>query len=291
MLVKANKSIYTQKTTYPLQEGCEGTAPNAPSDKSVAISAETWRALKTCGLTGQEIQAYLALLEKGSLNASEVSREAGVPYSKIYEVLGSLERKGWIETEAGRPNLYYAKPPVEAVETTRLRMADLIRASGKQIVGDLQPIYEKKGSRERPDIWIVRGEFNILARVGEVCSRAIEELLVAIPAVSKEISRMLESSYLEVRRGVRVHILAKEGADPGLIEGLRRLGEVRLRDQMFGGGVISDAKEVLLILEGDKGQGPALAIWSSHIGLARFAKNYFEYLWKDAGEYQEPRNA
>jgi hypothetical protein len=34
-------------------------------------------------------------------------------------------------------------------------------------------------------------------------------------------------------------------------------------------------------LEEEKG-GAALAIWSDHIGLARFAKGYFEYLWNDA---------
>jgi hypothetical protein len=25
-----------------------------------------------------------------------------------------------------------------------------------------------------------------------------------------------------------------------------------------------------------------LAIWSDHAGLAKFAKNYFEYLWRDS---------
>jgi len=43
---------------------------------------------------------------------------------------------------------------------------------------------------------------------------------------------------------------------------------------------------VMLLLEGEEG-GRALAIWSDHAGLARFAKNYFEYLWRDASFHQK----
>jgi hypothetical protein len=50
---------------------------------------------------------------------------------------------------------------------------------------------------------------------------------------------------------------------------------------MFGGGIIADGREVILIL-GQEDEAMSLAIWSDHIGLAKFAKNYFEYLWRDS---------
>ena len=65
-------------------------------------------------------------------------------------------------------------------------------------------------------------------------------------------------------------------------ERLKTLGVVRFRDQMFGGGVISDKKEVLLLLGGETEGEDNLAIWSDHTGLARFARSYFEYLWREA---------
>jgi hypothetical protein len=40
----------------------------------------------------------------------------------------------------------------------------------------------------------------------------------------------------------------------------------------------------MLLLEEEE-EGTALAIWADHVGLARFAKNYFEYLWRDASYY------
>jgi hypothetical protein len=51
---------------------------------------------------------------------------------------------------------------------------------------------------------------------------------------------------------------------------------------MFGGGIIADGREVILLL-GQEEEAISLAIWSDHIGLARLAKNYFEFLWEDSG--------
>jgi hypothetical protein len=50
---------------------------------------------------------------------------------------------------------------------------------------------------------------------------------------------------------------------------------------MFGGGIIADGREVILLLGQEGEEAVGLAIWSDHIGLAKFAKNYFEYLWAD----------
>jgi hypothetical protein len=57
------------------------------------------------------------------------------------------------------------------------------------------------------------------------------------------------------------------------------VGEIRVRDGMFGGGVIVDSREALLFLGEDK---PTLVIWSNHMGLVKFARDYFQYLWETA---------
>ncbi|MFA5364358.1 MAG: TrmB family transcriptional regulator, partial [Candidatus Bathyarchaeia archaeon] len=59
----------------------------------------------------------------------------------------------------------------------------------------------------------------------------------------------------------------------------------RLRDNMFGGGVIVDGKEALLFLgEADtkRSYTGLLVIWSNHIGLVKFAREYFQLLWDTA---------
>ena len=76
------------------------------------------------GLNAYEIDAYTVLLEMGQMTAMEISREAKVPYSKMYEVLNSLKEKGWIKSSETRPFKYYPVPPLEAVRFTKLRLED-----------------------------------------------------------------------------------------------------------------------------------------------------------------------
>jgi hypothetical protein len=67
--------------------------------------------------------------------------------------------------------------------------------------------------------------------------------------------------------------------------------EVRVREQMFGGGIIADGREVILLLGQEREEEAiGLAIWSDHIGLARFAKNYFDYLWADTKSAKDNTN-
>ena len=59
----------------------------------MSISDKVRKSLEKIGLTSYEIRTYISLIDGGELNASELSNKSGVPYSKIYEVLGTLEEK------------------------------------------------------------------------------------------------------------------------------------------------------------------------------------------------------
>jgi len=216
------------------------------------------------------------------MTASEISEMAPLPYSKIYEVLGNLERKGWIESESGRPLKYYPRSPPDALEATRLRREKLLKTSETQILGELTPIFQKRESQERPDIWIVRGEFNIMSKTRETMEKSTKEILVAVPGLTKEMLDLVSPTLLHLKsRGVKIQLMTTENAEKQTLNELGECAEVRVRGQMFGGGIVSDVQEVMLLLEEEEGRAP-LAIWSDHVGLARFAKNYFEYLWNDA---------
>jgi len=253
----------------------------------MSISGETWRSLKGLGLTQYEIKAYIALLAKGPMQANAVSREADIPYSKIYDVLSNLEKKGWIETDHDRPARYYPKSPSTAVETVKMKFESELKRSEAQIISELQPIYESKDTRETPKIWIVRGEFNILTKIREAVSRCEAELLIAVPTILREAVELLAPILTVLKsRGIGIAMMTTRDVDPKLLTRLSHLSELRVRDQMFGGGVIRDAKEVIILL-GEDGVGTStLAIWSEHPGLARFAKSYFTYLWNEARPYE-----
>jgi len=250
---------------------------------SAPVSEDAKKILQEVGLTEYETRAYLILLERGVMTASEVSEHGGIPYSKVYETLNSLERKGWIEVERGRPSRYFPKAPSESLEAARLRLEDMVSSWKRVILGELQPLYEKRELMEKPDIWILRGEFSILAKLKEMLDVAKNELMIAVPVFAEGFVDASVSVLERVRSsGVRVQIMMTEGEH---LEKVAEVGEARVRDNLFGGGVIVDGKEALLFLgEADtkRSYSGLLVIWSNHIGLVKFAREYFQLLWDTA---------
>src|ERR687896_128798 len=252
----------------------------------MSISDKSRKAMESLGLTSYEIKVYLSLLETGSMTASDISKKSGVPYSKIYEVLNSLEEKGWLESDSSRPQKFFPKSPLTALEAMRMRIESSIRDSENMIMSELMPIYEKSGVRERPEIWVVRGVYNIAAKIGEIIQTCQHELLIALPEVAEGIARPIQPTLRTLHeKGVRITVLASSEASTDIVRAISRIADVRLKKNMFGGGVIGDSRQVMILLsEGrsENGNFEPIAIWAEHIGLARFAKDYFHYLWADA---------
>lgn len=247
------------------------------------VSEDAKKALHEVGLTEYETRAYLILLERGVMTASEVSEHGRIPYSKVYETLNSLERKGWVEVERGRPSRYFPKAPSEALEAARLRLEDMVNSWKGVVMGELQPLYEKRELLEKPDIWILRGEFSIMAKLREMLDITKNELLIAVPGFAKGFVDSYVSVLGQLRgSGVETKVMVSENWD---VDELARLGMARVRDNLFGGGVIVDGKEALLFLgEADtkRSYSGLLVIWSNHIGLVKFAREYFQLLWDTA---------
>ncbi len=250
---------------------------------SSTVSEDAKKVLHEVGLTEYETKAYLILLERGVMTASEVSEYGGIPYSKVYETLNSLEKKGWVEAERGRPTRYFPKAPSEALEAARLRLEDMVNSWKHIVLGELQPLYEKRELMEKPDIWILRGEFSVMAKLREMLDAVKSELLIAVPDFAKGFVDASVSILGHVRNnGVNVKIMVTGDWNE---KELALLGSARLRDNLFGGGVIVDGKEALLFLgeaDSKRSYSGLLVIWSNHIGLVKFAKEYFELLWNTA---------
>lgn len=249
----------------------------------MSIGERTKKALKDFGLTEYEARAYISLVESGPMTASGLSGTASIPYSKIYEILGNLERKGWVETEQGRPSVHYPKAPTLALESSLLRVENTLRSSQAEVLEELQPLYEKKEVKERPDIWIVRGQQNIIDKIRESLDRTRKELLIAMPIVPDPIIALVAPLLETVRqRGVKISVMIPEATARGTVKKLMGLADVRLRSQMFGGGLISDSTRIIILLGEEPEKGLSLAISSDHSGLVKFGKIYFEFLWESS---------
>jgi sugar-specific transcriptional regulator TrmB len=231
------------------------------------------------GLNAYEIDAYIVLLEGGQMTAMEISQEAKVPYSKMYEVLNSLKEKGWVKSSESRPFKYYPVPPLEATRFTKLRLEDKYLNWENTVAQELQPLYEKRELVERPDMLILRGQQAVLGKLEEVLKKATMEIVIAAPEFAKPVITMAEPllGSGSLKKTVKVKLMVAGKKDDWLfLKKYSGLSELRIRDHMFGGGIIADGKEAMLLLGEDK---PSLVIWSNHVGLVGFAREYFQFLW------------
>jgi sugar-specific transcriptional regulator TrmB len=248
---------------------------------SRTVGEEAKKTLHELGLTAYETAVYLSLVERGVMTASEVSESANVPFSKVYEVLNCLERKGWIDVERGRPSRYFAKAPTEALEATRRGFEEKMQSWTRTFEEELQPLYEKRELREKPDIWILRGETSVLAKLQEMLGKAHREVMIAAPIFVRGLAKKALPLLVSLRMvDVKVLLMVAGEPEDWELERLEGTVEIRGRSNLFGGGVIVDGEEALLFLgEEDR---PSLVIWSNHVGLVKFAKDYFRYLWESA---------
>jgi len=255
----------------------------------LSISDKTRKALEKIGLTSYEIKAFSSLLKSSELTAADLSQKSGIPYSKIYEVLGTLEEKGWIGSDDSRPTKYFAKSPATGLDTTKNELESQFKKNQNIILNELVPLYEKSGTSEKPDIWVLSGAFNIAAKILEMVESCTNEVMIALPEAGEGLVKQALPKLRQLHdKGVDITILTSDKMDKESLRSISRVAPVKVKKGLFGGGIISDKRYVVILL-GPEISGSdstdTVAIWADHAGLAGFAREYFEYLLKDAKKF------
>jgi sugar-specific transcriptional regulator TrmB len=252
----------------------------------MSISDKTKKSLEKIGFTSYEIKSFSSLLRSKEMTASDLSQKSGVPYSKIYEVLGSLEEKGWIGSDDSRPTKYFAKSPSTGIESTKQKMENDFLQNQNIILNELVPLYEKSGTSEKPDIWVLSGAINITAKILELVENCKNEVMITLPEVGIELVKQALPKLRALHdKGVKITILTSDKINKESITSMKRVAEVKVKKGLFGGGIISDKRYVVILLGPEiagENSSDVIAIWADHTGLAGFARQYFEYLLKDS---------
>lgn len=202
----------------------------------MSISDKTRKSLDNVGLTSYEIRTFTSLLKGGELTASDISQKSGVPYSKIYEVLGTLEEKGWVGSDDSRPTKYFAKSPATALETTKQKQEQDFKENQNVILNELIPLYEKSGTSERPDIWVLSGTVNIATKILEMVESCKNEVMIALPKAGEDlVKQALPKLRLLHDKGVDITILTSDSIDKESLKAISRVAQVKIKKRSFWG--------------------------------------------------------
>lgn len=147
------------------------------------------------GLSEYEARVYVAFLKRGPATAYEAAREAGVPTSKVYEVVARLEHKGIIspmDDEARKR--YMPISPEEYMHTSRQIMDQTLDLLG-------QEFRAMKSARPVSFIWNVTRYDALMDRVRRMILKARSTLLLSL--WSEEAEKLGGLIAEAVARGVR----------------------------------------------------------------------------------------
>jgi len=107
------------------------------------------RLRKIFDLNLYEVKIWTALLSRGTSTAGELSNISDVPRSRTYDILESLDKKGFVIMKLGKPIKFIALKPDEVVErvkrnlmkTAQERTKRLETLKGDEVLGELNNLF------------------------------------------------------------------------------------------------------------------------------------------------------
>ncbi len=236
--------------------------------------------LKISGLTDNEIKIYITLLAEGPLTAKEVSLKTGIPYAKIYSHLEKLRRKELLEKSGERPAKYIVKTPYLIYAYVKRKVEEEL-AKLRRIVSLMERICMNKGSSSR-EIYVIFGLNNVISMVTLSLLKAKKQILMAISNIPYEHFRELISILRELKGKCDIRLLVSQNYDiKRFREDINDVGiELKVKDEMFGSGLIVDEKETVIVVKDSCGE--YVGIVAKHKHLVDIARTYYEFLWGKA---------
>ncbi len=241
-----------------------------------------------------EVKIWTALLSRGISTAGELSDITDVPRSRAYDVLESLERKGFVVMKLGKPIKYIAIAPQEIIERMKkkaeLSAADKITRLEKlkdtEMLGELKRLYEKGIEMVEPSelSGALKGRHNLHDHL-DLMVRDAEES-IEILTTGAEFKRLVEYHLPSLKgakeKGVNIRIAApidKQNAEAA--EAAKGVAEVRHIDHIDARFYVIDNDEVMFMILPESEVHPTYdtGIWVHSPFFAEALSSLFEQAW------------
>ncbi len=250
------------------------------------------------GLNLYEVRIWSALLSRGVSTAGELSDIGNVPRSRAYDVLESLEKKGFVVMKLGKPIKYIAVEPKEVVERVKkyinkdsqAKVKRLDSLKGTDVLNELNTLHTEGIEFIEPtDLsGAVRGRHNLYTHLEMMVRGATKSIIIA--TTSKGVLRKVEALKTELerlkRKGVKIRIAApitKENSH--IISEVGKFAEIK-NSKMDTRFCIVDGKELMFMVLNDEEVHPTydVGVWVNTPYFATAMENMFENNWKNMGQ-------
>lgn len=242
-----------------------------------------------------EVRIWTALLSRGISTAGELSDIGNVPRSRAYDVLESLEKKGFVVMKLGKPIKYVAVEPAEVVERVKKLISEEAKENVKKldelrstdVLKELEMLHRQGIEFVEPSdlSGAIRGRHNLYQHLESMIKNAKKN--VTLMTTSKGILRKIDALKPELerlhRKGIKIRIAApvtKESEKT--IKSLTKIAEVRDAQKINARFCVVDDKELMFMVMNDDETHPTydIGIWVNTPYFATALNGLFETTWK-----------
>lgn len=218
-----------------------------------------------------ETKVWIALLSKGIASAGEIAGISGVPRSRTYDVLESLEKRGFAIVKIGKPVKYIAVKPIEVLEKMKSRTLQ----EAKEKVDGLSNLKETSEYRELENLHktgispiktheitgSLKGRSNVIAKLRELIQSANKELTISTTALDFEDKSRALLPIIEEAAKRNVKVMVALSGSPEKVKKIGAKSKLEITNSESEGKLyLADKREILFMITPENSE-QEIGIW------------------------------
>ena len=254
------------------------------------------RLRKIFDLNLYEVKVWTALLSRGTSTAGELSSISDVPRSRTYDILESLEKKGFIVMKLGKPIKFIALKPEEVVErvkknlmiTAHEKTKRLENLNGDEVLNELHILFTQGVKFVEPTDMSgsLRGRQNIYNHLDMIIRDAEKTITIVTTAegLNRKMEALMPSLEKCKKRGVKIRIASSiDKNNLRVAREFKKVAEVRDMQSIKARFVIIDSNQLMFMLLDDEKFHPNydIGVWINTEFFAQALEQMFELAWKE----------
>jgi len=254
------------------------------------------RLRKIFDLNLYEVKVWTALLSRGTSTAGELSSISDVPRSRTYDILESLEKKGFIVMKLGKPIKFIALKPEEVIERVKKNL--IVNANEKskrleklksdEILEELTALFSDGIKFIEPtDLsGALKGRQNVYNHLDMLIREAQSTITLVTTAdgLSRKLEILLPSLEKAKKRGVTIRIAAPiTPENKQIAKEFMKVAEVRDVADLRARFMLIDSEQLMFMLLNDNEVHPTydIGVWLNTEFFAQALESLFEVAWKN----------
>ena len=243
-----------------------------------------------------EVKIWTSLLSRGLATAGELSDISNVPRSRSYDVLESLEKKGFVIMKLGKPIKYIAVQPQEIIK--RVKKAIQINADDQiksydnikdsTLFNEIELLYKQGIEHVEPSnlSGAIRGRDAIYNHMESMMEKAEKSVILVtteegfvrkVANFSETFKRIKENSNVKIKIAAPLNKESKK-----LVKDLKDYAEVKHVNNLTARFMLIDGREVLFMINNDKEvhESYDVGVWVDTPFFTSALENMFNMSWK-----------